>query len=215
VFETPLSIVQARVLGCLLEKERTVPDQYPLSLNAVVMACNQSTNREPVMAVAEFTIEAILSELKTAGMVRFVHPTSGRGVTKYKQVLDEKLDLEPDQSAVLCLLLLRGPQTSNELRTRAERLHGFSSTSEVEQTLSHLAAQAEPFVVLMERQPGQKEPRWRQLIADEEVPEPGIGGGGSSGAGSSTRATVEAMATRIDELEERVARLEAALAELL
>jgi uncharacterized protein len=183
----------------------------------VVMACNQSTNREPVMAVAEFTIEAILSELKTAGWVRFVHPTSGRGVTKYKQVLDEKLDLEGDEAAVLCLLMLRGPQTSNELRARAERLHGFTSTAEVEQTLARLAALAEPFVALMERQPGQKEPRWRQLIADEEIPDPGSGVGGASGAGSSssTRAIVDAMATRVDELEERVARLEAALVELL
>jgi uncharacterized protein len=210
VFETPLTIVQARVLGCLLEKERTVPDQYPLSLNAVALASNQSTNREPVMALTEHEVDSALSELKVLGLARFVHPTSGRGVTKYKQVLDEKLELQRDEAAVLCLLLLRGPQTSGEMRTRSERLHAFQSVPDVEDTLRRLAGRDEPLVALMERLPGQKEPRWRQLMADEEAPEPGMGI-----VSPSARAAASELVARVDELEARVARLEAALSELL
>ena len=96
-----LTIVEGRVLGCLMEKERTVPDQYPLSLNAALLACNQSTAREPVMALAEHEVEAALTSLKSLGFVRFVHPTSGRGVTKYRQVFDEKQLLEPEDTAAL------------------------------------------------------------------------------------------------------------------
>src|SRR6185312_13067535 len=105
-----LTIVEGRVIGCLLEKERTVPDQYPLSANALVSACNQSTAREPVMHLDEHEVLAALDSLKAAGLIRFVHPSHGRSVTRYRQVIDERRSLEPPATAVLALLLLRGPQ---------------------------------------------------------------------------------------------------------
>ncbi|MEZ5218078.1 MAG: YceH family protein [Ilumatobacteraceae bacterium] len=151
-----LDQIQGRIIGCLLEKQRTTPDQYPLTLNATLLACNQSSNREPVMTLEEHEVSAALAELKAAGLLRFVHPTSGRGVTKYRQVFDEHEGLEPDQSAVLAVLLLRGPQTSGELRTRCERLHSFDSVEDVERTLRSLAGGEVVRVHQLERQPGQK-----------------------------------------------------------
>ena len=204
-----LTILQARVLGCLLEKERTVPDQYPLSLNAVVLACNQSTNREPVMSVADHEVELALGELKASGYVRMVHPTHGRGVTKYRQVVDEKLALEGGEAGLLAMLLLRGPQTAGELRSRAERLHAFTSVDDAERTLRSMSERPEPLAELMEREPGRREPRWRQVIADEVLVE------APAAAVVSSRPGVAEMVTRIDELEARVATLEAALADLM
>lgn len=204
-----LTIIQARVLGCLLEKERTVPDQYPLSLNAVVLACNQSTNRDPVMSLSDHEVDSALGDLKAAGYARMVHPTHGRGVTKFRQVVDEKLVLEPSESALLAMLMLRGPQTAGELRSRAERLHAFASVEDAERTLRTMSERPEPLTELMEREPGRREPRWRQLIADEVLVEAPVA------AVASSRPGVAEMVTRIDDLEARVAKLEAALAELM
>ena len=131
-----LSIVEGRVIGCLLEKERTVPDQYPLSVNALVAACNQSTAREPVMHLAEHEVLDALTSLKTAGVVRFVHPSHGRSVTRYRQVFDEHLGLERPGAALIALLLLRGPQTAAELQARAGRLADFGSAADAEAALA-------------------------------------------------------------------------------
>ncbi len=197
------------MLGCLLEKERTVPDQYPLTSNTLQSACNQSTSREPVMHLGEHEVTGALGSLKAAGLLRFVHPSHGRSVTRYRQVLDERLELDRPAAALVAVLLLRGAQTAAELHSRTERLHTFGSFTDVEYQLGVLAGRG--LVERLERQPGQKELRWKQLIADEAVIEhvPGSHGASSSGA------TGSVMADRIADLEARVARLEAALADLL
>jgi len=198
-----LTIIEGRVLGCLLEKERTTPDQYPLTLNALVLGCNQSTSREPVMQVADYEIEATLTKLKAEGLLRFVHPTHGRSVTRYRQVADESWGLAPDAASVIAVLLLRGPQTAAELRIRSERQHRFVTPEAVEDVLRELAASGR--VHLLERHPGQKEARWQQLFAEEA--EPSVAAVSSPSAGS--------MAERLAQLEARVTRLESALADLL
>jgi uncharacterized protein len=161
-----LTPIEGRVLGCLMEKEVTTPDQYPLSLNALVLACNQTTGRDPVMTLDSTEVDAALVSLRSAGWTRVVHPTHGRGVTKYRHVADEVLRLERSEAAVLCLLVLRGPQTPGELRTRSERLHPFAAPAEVEETLQRLHGRDEPLVLRLERRPGQKEARWAQLLAE-------------------------------------------------
>lgn len=202
-----LSIIEGRVLGCLLEKERTTPDQYPLTLNALVLACNQSTAREPVMAVESHEAETAITSMKSQGLARVVHPSHGRSVTRYRQVADELFEWTPEQAALMAVLLLRGPQTVAELKTRTERQHAFASLEEVEVALRTLAIGDEPFAVLLDRLPGQKELRWQQQLADEAE----IATSRHSVAGSAAAATAE----RIAELEARVSRLEAALADLL
>ncbi len=205
-----LSIVEGRVIGCQLEKERTVPDQYPLSANALVAACNQSTAREPVMHLAEHEVLDALTSLKTAGVVRFVHPSHGRSVTRYRQVFDEHLGLERPGAALIALLLLRGPQTAAELQARAGRLADFGSAADAEAAL-HSLAQRE-LVRLMDRLPGHSAARWQQLVADEA--EMVLRAPSTSSTGRHT-ADDPALLARVAELEERVARLESALADLL
>src|SRR5262249_54797345 len=135
-----LSVVEGRVLGCLIEKERTTPDQYPLSLNALVLACNQSTNREPVMVIEPHEAEAAITSMKASGHVRLGPPSHGRSFTRYRHVVDERLGWTPEACAVLAVLLLRGPQTSGELRTRTERMQPFATPEAVEDVLTQLAA---------------------------------------------------------------------------
>ncbi len=213
-----LTVVEARVLGCLLEKQRTVPDQYPLTLNALVSACNQSSSREPIMQLTDHDVETAIGSLKTQGLARLVHPSHGRSVTRYRQVADETWEVEPDAAALLSVLLLRGPQTVAELRSRTERQHSFDSLGDVQEVLD--ALQQRELVRLLERRPGQKEPRWQQLLAEE--PEPAespthlSGGAGSTGVVMGADPEIaDALAARVAELEARVATLEAALADLL
>jgi uncharacterized protein YceH (UPF0502 family) len=202
-----LTAIEGRVLGCLLEKERTTPDQYPLTLNSLLSACNQSTSREPVMHLDEHEVDAALTSLKGQGLLRFVHPAHGRSVTRYRQVANESWALEAATASVVAVLLLRGPQTAAELRSRTERLHEFETLDQVEAVLRELAADGR--VQLLERQHGQKEARWQQLFADEPevvwAPVPTV-------AADAVRGSV---AERMSQLEDRVARLEAALADLL
>lgn len=214
-----LSVIEGRVLGCLLEKERATPDQYPLTLNALVSACNQSTSREPVMHLADHEVDGVLAELKAEGLLRFVHPSHGRSVTRYRQVADEAWGLEAPAAAVIAVLLLRGPQTAAELRARTERLHPFDGVDDVEAVLRRLAEAGQ--VRLLDRMPGQKEARWQQLLAEEAevVPAPAAAQAGASGdhdgAARSAGGSVASMSARVAELEGRVARLEAALADFL
>jgi uncharacterized protein YceH (UPF0502 family) len=217
-----LTAVEARVVGCLIEKSYTTPDQYPLSLNGLVTACNQSTNRDPVMSLEAMTVETAALVLKGEGYTRVVHATHGRGVTKYRHVADEKLGLDRPELALLGVLLLRGPQTSGELKLRAERLYPFATTEQVEQVLHDLAARDEPLARLMERLPGQKEPRWLQLLAvtpEELLTASGPGGpagsGGGSSRGAATAERIEALEARIDALETRLAQLVDALGDLV
>lgn len=162
------------MLGCLVEKQFTTPQQYPLTLNALAQACSQSTNREPVMAMYDGAAERALTELKELRMVRYVLPSHGKSVTRYRQVLDETHGLDPSRLALLAVLLLRGPQTPGELRSRTGRMTEFASVGEVQHELEVLARPPEPLVRLLGRRPGQKEDRWQQLLARE--PDGGSGG---------------------------------------
>lgn len=194
---------QVRVLGCLLEKERTTPDDYPLTANALMRASNQSTSRHPVVDYDLRTVERTLVELKEAGLVRFVFSPSNRA-TKYRQILGDAWGCDDDELAVLCLLFLRGAQTAGELKTRSERLASFASPAAVEEVLHRLAARPEPMVQLLDRAPGQKEPRWAQLLGDEPPPEATVSRVARGGLD----------ADRVEALEARVALLEAQLAQV-
>jgi acyl-CoA reductase-like NAD-dependent aldehyde dehydrogenase/uncharacterized protein YceH (UPF0502 family) len=162
-----LSVEEARVLGCLMEKSVTTPDNYPLSINALITACNQSTNREPVVAYDESTVERALEALRSKDLCRRVRLT-GQRVVKHRHVIDEALPLTVPQFAVLGVLLLRGAQTPGELKQRTDRWHSFRSLDDVEATLQQLRERE--LVRHLERRPGQKEARWQQLLADEGVP---------------------------------------------
>ena len=163
-----LDPVERRVLGSLLEKERTVPATYPLTINALRTACNQTSGRDPVMEVAEWEVAAAIDRLKVLGLARIVHAGTGARATKYRQVLDEHLALDDAERAVVTLLLLRGPQTPGELRSRSDRLHAFGDLGEVEAALASLRDREEPLVVELERQPGQKERRWTHLLGGRD-----------------------------------------------
>jgi uncharacterized protein len=168
-----LSQEEARVIGSLIEKQLTTPQQYPLSLNALLLACNQSSNRDPVVEYDERTVDHVLSSLKAEGLVSFVYPSHGRSVTRYQQLLAESLDITGPQLALLAVLLLRGPQTSGELRSRTERMCDFEGIAQVDVELEGLSSRPEPLVAKMPRRPGQKEERWVQLLADSPAAVPG------------------------------------------
>lgn len=157
-----LNFTEARVLGSLIEKALATPQNYPLSLNSLVAACNQSSSREPVTNISEDDVADVLTTGKDRGLLRFVHPRSGHGVTKYRQVLDEFLELDEASTALLGVLLLRGPQTARELRDRTSRMHDFESTEDVVVTLIDLATRGH--AVRLDRQPGQRDERWLQLL---------------------------------------------------
>ena len=162
----------ARVLGALVEKALTTPQQYPLTGNALHAACNQTSNREPVVDYDETTVQAALDELKVQRLVRFVLPSHGRSVVRYRHVLDEALGLDNRQSAILAMLLLRGPQTVGELRTRTERMAQFDRLEDVEHELDLLASREEPLAGNVGRRPGQKEERWATPLVDTTTTDP-------------------------------------------
>jgi hypothetical protein len=164
-----IGIEQARVVGSLIEKKLTTPQQYPLTLNALVLACNQTSNRAPVVNYDESVVESALSQLKDQHLVRFVLPSHGRSVVRYRQVLDEVLGVDDRQLALLAVLLLRGPQTVGELRTRTERMVEFDDLGTVEHDLELMADLGDGLVERLERRPGQKEERWAQLLAVEDA----------------------------------------------
>ena len=200
-----LNPVETRVLGCLIEKQRTTPDTYPLTLNALRLACNQSTNRDPVVDYDEHTIRAALERLARRRFVRLASGHTTRA-TKYRHLLDDTLSLDPAELAVLAVLMLRGAQTPGELRQRTERLQRFADHSELEAVLGRLAER--DFVRRLDRRPGQKEQRYTLLMdSDEEeeveaVPTP------------DTRDPIPEQPDRIERLEREVAQLRAELAEL-
>jgi uncharacterized protein YceH (UPF0502 family) len=185
-----LSAVELRVLGCLIEKQRTTPDVYPLSLNALKIACNQSTNRDPVVDYDEPTIRSALDELSRRGWARLASGPGSRAV-KFRHLLPEALSLSDAELSLLAVLMLRGAQTPGELKQRVERLHSFESLMDVETTLQDLIGRE--LVARIGRQPGQKEDRYVQLLG-EDAPE------------SEAPAVPEASG-----LEQRVARLEEAV----
>jgi uncharacterized protein YceH (UPF0502 family) len=161
----PITPEGGRALGCLVEKQLTTPQQYPLTANALSLACNQTTNREPVVVLDDDTVLHALDALKEQRLVRFVLPSHGRSVVRYRHVLDEVYGLDVAGLALLAILLLRGPQTPGELRARAGRMAEFPAVESVQLQLENLAARPEPLVRLLPRRPGQKEDRWQQLLA--------------------------------------------------
>ena len=178
-----LDPVEQRVVGSLLEKERTVPASYPMTLNGLRTACNQSSSREPVVDFDEATILGAVDRLKARGLARLVHASHGARTVKYRQVLDERLDLADPARAILTVLLLRGPSSAGELKTRTDRLHGFVDRAEVEDELAGLAALDRPLVRELPRQAGQHDPRWIHLLGPVEVP--AAAAGGAAGAAAS------------------------------
>ncbi|OGA69684.1 MAG: hypothetical protein A3G81_13180 [Betaproteobacteria bacterium RIFCSPLOWO2_12_FULL_65_14] len=195
----PLSLLEARVLGTLYEKERTVPDSYPLSLNALVLGCNQKTSRNPVMEAGEAEVQAALDSLKSLNLVM---ETSGGRVARYSQNLERVLQVPSQSAALLAVLMLRGPQTPGELRIAAERLHRFADISAVQGFLDELAARpAGALVVQLPRLPGARENRWAHTLSGTPNMEP-----------ESTDSN--AQPNDLSELKARVARLEAEVAEL-
>jgi uncharacterized protein YceH (UPF0502 family) len=173
-----LDAVEQRVLGCLLEKQVTVPATYPLTLNALRSACNQTSSRDPVLDLDDRTVETTARGLRDRGLLRVVWADTGRRVLKYHQRLEEVLGLAADERALVTVLLLRGAQAAGELRTRTERLHVFADRDEVEACLQRVAGRAEPLVRRLERRPGQQDHRWLHLLGP--VPEPVAGGATSS-----------------------------------
>ena len=160
------------MLGCLAEKDMATPEYYPLSLNALTNACNQKSNREPVVSYDDATVRTALSGLRDQGFAAFVSEAGSR-VEKYKHRLNERFNFTRGELAVLCVLLLRGPQTGGELRQRTDRLHAFQDLDAVQHTLDKLATREPSLVKQLERLPGTKEPRWAHLMSGEPVVEMG------------------------------------------
>jgi uncharacterized protein len=192
--------VEIRVLACLIEKQRTTPDVYPLSLNALRTACNQSTNRDPVVDYDEPTIREALQRLSRRGWARLASGAGSRAI-KYRHLFDEALDLVPSQLAILAVLMLRGAQTPGELKGRAGRLYPFGTLADVQATLEELVSRG--LVERLPRRPGQKEERYRQLL-----------GGGDEVAPTAAAAEEPADGDRLAAIEDRLSRLEGELARL-
>src|SRR3954467_5741730 len=193
-----LDPVELRVLGCLLEKQKTTPDQYPLSLNALRLAANQSTSRDPLTDYDEGTIRTALDRLGNRGYTRLASGPGSR-VAKFRHLLDEALDLIPSQIALLAVLMLRGHQTAAELRTRCERICPFASIPDVEAALQSLADRE--LVQRLPRRPGEREERWQQLLgASDDVP-----------ASFADPAPAPQQDDRLDRLEREIAELRARL----
>ncbi len=161
-----LDVVEVRVLGSLIEKEITTPEYYPLTLNALVNACNQKSNRDPVVNYDDDTVSAALELLRERRLSLTIVP-SGSRVNKYAHRLSESLNLGRRETAVLCTLMLRGPQTLGEIHSRSERMHHFSDLAEVESVIERLMTFDPPLAVKLPRQPGTKEPRYAHLLSGE------------------------------------------------
>ncbi|MDP1848258.1 MAG: YceH family protein [Solirubrobacteraceae bacterium] len=216
-----LTAAEVRVLGCLIEKQRTTPDTYPLTLNALRAACNQSTNRDPVVAYDETTIREAVTRLHRR---RFARLSSGAGsrTSKYRHLLDETLTRAPDELAVLCVLMLRGAQTPGELKARCDRLHPFADLAAVHTTLERLIER--DLVEQLPRRPGQKEERYAHRLSDDDAPEPAAApvyappaaapGPVVRAPGRPMPAAPEVAAAPELPLAERVARLEAEVTQL-
>ena len=201
-----LSDIEARVLGALVEKGVTTPDYYPLSLNALVNACNQKSNRDPVMNLDEESVRQAIRGLEKHALAGPADSFDGR-VTKYEHRLQEAYNFDRRETAVLCVLLLRGPQTPGELRSRSERMHSFDDLSEVESTLQRLMKHDPPLVKILPRQPGTKEPRYAHLLSgDVEVAQ--------SNVSEETQAKDGGSPERIASLEQKVSQLQSEIADL-
>jgi uncharacterized protein YceH (UPF0502 family) len=207
-----LNQIEARVLGALIEKDITTPDYYPLSLNALVNACNQKNNRDPVMALAENAVADALASLQVK---RLAGPAGGADsrVTKYEHRLQEVFNFDRREIAVICVLLLRGAQTPGELRGRGERMYRFEALDDVASTLDRLAQREPPLAMVLPRQPGTKESRYMHLFEGkpEGVPE---GADWAHAPSAPTQARSESVADRLSSLEQEVAELRKEVSEM-
>lgn len=209
-----LTPLEARVLGSLLEKEITTPEQYPLSLNALASACNQKSNRDPVVDLDEKTLQEVVDGLLARHLVSNRAGYGGR-VAKYKQVFCNTefgpLQFTPIERAILCELLLRGPQSAGELKTRCNRMTPIADVGDVEATLASLAARADgPFAVRLPRMPGTRDPRWAHLLSGPVE----VSGAAEETASLSPAPRAPALAERVERLEAEVAELQRALEQI-
>ena len=198
-----LDNIDVRILGSLIEKEITTPDYYPLTLNALTAACNQSSNRDPVMQLDESTVAKSLAELSRRSLAREVHRSDSRA-KRWRQTLSESLKLHPAETAAMCVLMLRGAQTAGEIRTRSSRLFQFPDLAHVDITLKALMDMSPPLVAELPRRPGQKEARFAHLLCGEpqaDAPEP-------------QSADIPAEPSRMESLEQAVDALRAEMSEL-
>jgi uncharacterized protein len=199
---------EIRILGCLIEKELTTPEYYPLSLNSLTNACNQKSNRNPVISYDEAVVEQGLEGLQSKDLVRSTF-TAGSRVDKYLHTILDKFDLSTQEIAILCELMLRGPQTAGELRSRADRMSPFENLEEVEATLGGLTDHDPALVILLPREPGRKERRYMHLLSSTEY---------TGSASSEQTAERSALSVKVDDrlrtIEEEIVRLRAEMEEL-
>ena len=208
-----LGAEEVRVLGCLVEKDHTTPEQYPLTMNSLLLACNQASNRTPTVAYDAETVELALGLLRERGLARVLLSSSNRA-TKYRHVLDEHFAMTDGEVAVLAVLFLRGAQTLNELRTRTERYRGIDDLGGVEAVLERLATRYdEPYVRRLDRHPGQREERWAHLFSGEPSdPPPGAERAPAPRSGASER--LAAIEGELSSLRQQVQELRADLGAL-
>jgi uncharacterized protein YceH (UPF0502 family) len=201
--DTPLDAVAVRVLGSLIEKEITTPDNYPLSLNALVAACNQSSARDPVMELDEMSVSRSINDLRQRSLARGEQRSDSR-VMRYRQLMSERMNLDAPELAVMAVLMLRGPQTAGEIKGRANRLFDFRDLNEVETTLEALIRRhPAPLVARLPRRPGQKDARYAHLLSGEVAAEAGV-----------EAAPRASDVSRLDALEQAVNALRAELIDL-
>jgi uncharacterized protein len=207
---TELTDIEVRVLGSLVEKQVTTPEYYPLTLNALTLACNQKNNRSPVTSYDETAVAGALESLREKNLAYVFYGSTSR-VPKYKHVLPEVMHLSPPELALMCVLLLRGPQTTGELATRAFRLHEFSGLEEVEATLNSLIArEPDPVVKRLQRQPGQKEVRFAHLLAGDvsiDTEHEAVAPARGRGRGDSHSDRVAALEAEVETLKAEVGML--------
>jgi uncharacterized protein len=196
-----LSEVEVRILGSLIEKESTTPDTYPLSLNALTNACNQLSNREPVMSLGEDAVKWAVNNLRQQSLVRAIQPSDAR-VMKFQHLVTEKLNLDAPARAVMCVLMLRGPQTLGEIKTRTNRLAEFANMAAVEAVVGELAGRE--LAVELPRRPGQKEARYAHLLSGPPSETPAADG----------NVGVDRAAPGVDSSDDRIAALEGVVEEL-
>jgi uncharacterized protein len=210
-----LTPIEARVLGALIEKEITTPEYYPLSLNALTNACNQKSNRDPVLHIEESEVRKALNHLEYQSLVRSVSSTDSR-VTKFEHRLQDAFNFYRPEVAIICELLLRGPQTPGELRTRASRMHAFEDLESVHSALSRLEKREPPLVTVLPRQPGTKEARYAHVLGDAPPVAPSAPPHAIAARDHDTTASsddrVEGLAAEVAELRSQIADLQSQFA---
>ena len=206
---TVLTETEVRVVGSLVEKQLTTPEYYPLTLNALTAACNQKSNRDPVMSLGETEIMAAVDRLRDENLVYLFYGSGSRTV-KYKHMLPSVYELDAAGTAVMAVLMLRGPQTIGEIRERSGRMHEFGDLNEVQATLDDLSRRDEPLIVKLERQPGQKEARYAHLLSGPvDVTKLAAAAERTSSAGSASNDRIEKLETEVERLSSELAEFKA------